>query len=173
MDSFRRRLRAVTHDPAADAETFSELFRQLYLRFHRRDAKHSQLSAASRAVLIHLSLTGPLTVGEAALHLDRAQSVVSEIVQQLERKGLLEREPDPADRRRTLVWLTPAGFELLRQDREVLSSHLLERAMGAMAPADRGALLDALRALIAADTDAPPIQAPPIQNTHSHQEDPR
>lgn len=62
-------------------------------------------------MLTHLAVSGPLTVGEAAGHLNRAQSVVSEIVDGLERKALLERERDPADRRHTLVWLTPAGQE--------------------------------------------------------------
>lgn len=52
-------------------------------------------------MLTHLAVSGPLTVGEAAGHLNRAQSVVSEIVDGLERKALLERERDPADRRRT------------------------------------------------------------------------
>ena len=50
----------------------------------------------------------------------RAQSVISEIVTHLERDGLLEREHDPGDRRRTLIWLTPAGHEALRRDRQVL-----------------------------------------------------
>ena len=72
-------------------------------------------------------MAGPLTVGEAAGHLSRAQSVVSDIVSHLERQGLLERESDPADRRRTLVWLTAAGHEALRRDREVLSVDLLAR----------------------------------------------
>jgi hypothetical protein len=34
-------------------------------------------------VLSHLAVAGPLTVGEAAVHLGRAQSVVSEIVDAL------------------------------------------------------------------------------------------
>jgi DNA-binding MarR family transcriptional regulator len=54
-------------------------------------------------VLEHLALAGPLTVGEAAAHMNRAQSVVSEIVTHLERDGLLERQTDPGDRRRTLI----------------------------------------------------------------------
>ena len=85
------------------AGEFEQLFRAVYLTFHRRDAPRSQLANASLAVLEHLALAGPLTGGELAAHLGRAQSVVSEVVSHLERQGLLERESDPADRRRTLV----------------------------------------------------------------------
>jgi predicted transcriptional regulator len=88
------------------AERFAERFAAVYLNFHRRDGPRSQLQSASRAVLEHLAMAGPLTSGEAAGHLNRAQSVISEIVSHLEDQGLLERESDPADRRRTLVWLT-------------------------------------------------------------------
>ena len=119
------------------AEEFEQLFRAVYLTFHRRDAPRSQLPNASLAVLEHLALAGPLTIGEAAAHLRRAQSVVSEIVSHLERQGLLERESDPADRRRTLVWLTVAGQTTLRRQREVLSEELLAGA-GADAPGTGG-----------------------------------
>ena len=136
---------------AADAAAFGRLFEQAYLRFHRRDGKRSGLTGASRAVLLHLALTGPLTVGEAARHLDRAQSVVSDIVTQLESKQLLERQTDPRDRRRSLVWLTPQGFDRLERDRDVLGRELLERAMSALPPQQRTALLQGLQALLAAD----------------------
>jgi DNA-binding MarR family transcriptional regulator len=106
-------------------------------------------------MLQHLSLTGPLTVGEAAQHLDRAQSVVSEIADALEAKALIERVRDPRDRRRTLVWLTDAGLALLARDREVLSRALLERAMQRMTAAERAALLTGMRALLRADDQAP------------------
>jgi DNA-binding MarR family transcriptional regulator len=81
---------------AERAREFAELFRAVYLTFHRRDAPRSQLPNASMAVLEHLALAGPLTIGEAAAHLRRAQSVVSEIVSHLQGQGLLERESDPA-----------------------------------------------------------------------------
>jgi DNA-binding MarR family transcriptional regulator len=132
------------------AERFSELFRAVYLTFHRRDAPRSQLPGASRAVLEHLALAGPLTVGEAAAHLSRAQSVISEIVSHLERQGLLEREDDPADRRRTLIWLTPQGHETLRREREVLGVDLLARAMARLPPGQAGELIEGLRALVGA-----------------------
>lgn len=130
------------------AERFAELFRAVYLTFHRRDRPRSQLPGASRAVLEHLALAGPLTIGEAAAHMHRAQSVVSEIVTHLERDGLLERESDPADRRRTLIWLTADGHEALRHDRDVLGVDLLARAMARLPQGQADALNDAMRALI-------------------------
>ena len=131
-----------------DARAFAELFREAYLRFHRRDGKRSELSGASRAVLLHLSQAGPMTVGELALHLDRAQSVVSEILNQLEGKGVLEREADPQDRRRTLVWLSPEGFDVLRADRDVLSVDALAGAFEDLSVDERAALLTTLSRLV-------------------------
>ncbi len=99
-------------------------------------------------MLEHLALAGPLTIGEAAAHMRRAQSVVSEIVTHLERDGLLERENDPGDRRRTLIWLTPDGQEALRRDRDVLGIDLLARAMARLPPDRADALNAGMRALI-------------------------
>lgn len=130
------------------ADEFNALFRAVYLAFHRRDGPRSELSGASRATLHHLSLAGPLTIGEAAQHLDRAQSVVSEIVSQLERNGLVAREPDPADRRRVLVWLTDEGRRRLVADGEVLSTDLLEHALATLSPDQQSALSAGMRALL-------------------------
>jgi DNA-binding MarR family transcriptional regulator len=135
-------------DERARAERFADLFRAVYLTFHRRDGPRSQLPGASRAVLEHLALAGPLTVGEAAAHMSRAQSVISEIVTHLERQGLLEREEDPADRRRTLIWLTTQGHEALRRDREVLSVDMLAGAMARLPPDQADELIAGLRTLV-------------------------
>ena len=83
-----------------DAARFAELFPAIYLRFHRRDGKREEMTGATRGTLLHLANSGPLTVGEIAEHFDRAQSVVSEIVDGLENKGLLERMRDSKDKRR-------------------------------------------------------------------------
>jgi DNA-binding MarR family transcriptional regulator len=132
------------------AERFAELFRAVYLTFHRRDGPRGQLPGASRAVLEHLAMAGPLTIGEASGHLNRTQSVVSEIVGHLADQGLLEREADPADRRRTLIWLTQAGHDTLRQDREVLGLDLLTRALATLQPGEADTLIDGLRTLVQA-----------------------
>ena len=146
-----------TIDPAAAARAYAELFPAVYMRLHRRDGKRRELSGASRAVLLHLAQTGPLTVGECSRHLGRAQSVVSEIVDQLEANGLLARVRDEADRRRTLVWLSDEGRARLVEDKQVLSMVALEQAMAAMKPRDRSMLIEGTRALVeAAARLAPP-----------------
>jgi DNA-binding MarR family transcriptional regulator len=67
----------------------------------------------------------------------------------LEEAGLIERRPDPADRRGTLVRLTPRGEAVI--DRAV-ETHVAneERLLGALAPTDRRALDDLLRTLLSA-----------------------
>jgi DNA-binding MarR family transcriptional regulator len=132
------------------ADDFCEAFPATFLAFHRRDGRRSELTNASRAVLQHLALTGPVSIGEAARHLDRAQSVVSDIVSQLESHGLLEREPDPDNRRRTLVWLTATGFERLRADADVLDRRRVAEAMNQLDDTTQRGLIDGLRALVAA-----------------------
>ena len=62
--------------------------------------------------------------------------------------GLLERENDPGDRRRTLIWLTPGGHEALRRDREVLGVDLLARAMARLPPGQADVLNAAMRVLV-------------------------
>jgi DNA-binding MarR family transcriptional regulator len=130
---------AADQRSSAAAAAFAELFPAVYLRFHRRDAKCDGLPAASRAILQYLTVAGPLAVGEMARHLQRAQSVVSEVVDHLARDGLLERARDPHDRRRALVWLTEQGMAYLERDRDVLSRELLAGAMARMTPAARAA----------------------------------
>jgi DNA-binding MarR family transcriptional regulator len=97
-----------------------------------------------------------------AAHLDRAQSVVSDIVTHLERDGLLEREVDPADRRRTLVWLTDGGRAALDRENRVLDQPLVATALDGMPPGNVVVLLDALRSLLAhASTTRSPEGTPP------------
>jgi DNA-binding MarR family transcriptional regulator len=142
-------------DDAASA--FCELFPALYLRLCRRhddESQRARLTPQQDAVIHHLAMSGPLTVGEMSRHFARAQSVVSEIVDGMEDKGLLERMRDERDRRRTLVWLTDEAREVLQRRREVLDPARVGRAMRALPPERRASLIEGLRALVrAADGD--------------------
>ena len=64
-------------DDAASA--FCELFPELYVRLCRRhddESRRARLTPQQDAVLHHLAMSGPLTVGEMSRHFARAQSVV-------------------------------------------------------------------------------------------------
>lgn len=145
----------VTRDALSVAAEFAELFPAAYLHFHVRRRKHSELTAQSRAVLAHLQLAGPLTVSEAAEHMSRAQSVMSEILLGLEKKHYVMRFSDARDRRRTLVALTDEGEERLAADRRVLDPELVASAVSNMTERERGELLRGMQALVRAASKAP------------------
>jgi DNA-binding MarR family transcriptional regulator len=144
--------------PTQAAQVFAELFGEIFLRFHRRGPKRSRWTPQGWAVLQHLEMAGPLTVTEAAKHMDRAQSVMSEIIDGLERKGLLARMRDARDRRRTLVWLTDEGRAAMANERQVLCPERLETAFANLPANVRDHLLVALQALVDASRD------PPVRN---------
>jgi DNA-binding MarR family transcriptional regulator len=141
--------------PAQASQRFTDLFGSVFLCFHRRGPKRSAWTPQGWAVLQHLEMAGPLTVTEAARHMERAQSVMSEMVGGLERKGLLARMRDARDRRRTLVWLTDEGRRAMARERQVLCPERLERAFRRL-DGDRAAtLLTGMAALVeAADRES-------------------
>ncbi len=136
-------------DAELAAEQFAGMFPRVYRRFHRRiGPAEYRLTSESLAVVQHLADAGPLTVTEAARHMDRSQAAMSEMIARLVARGLLARMPDERDRRRTLVWLTPAGRDGLASARSVLSPDLLTGALSQMPPADRRRLIDSVRVLL-------------------------
>jgi DNA-binding MarR family transcriptional regulator len=144
------------------AAEFCGLFPAVYLRFCRRNADDRdgvRLTPQMNAVLHHLALSGPLTVGEMALHFGRAQSVVSEIVGGMEKRGLLEKMRDGRDRRRALVWLTESAREVMQRRSEVLDRALVVRAMSKIDPGARAQLIAGMRALVQA-ADPPTKKTP-------------
>ncbi len=127
-------------DFSADFET---LFRATYLAAVRRVRdKRERLTPETVAFLDHLAAAGPMTLGEMARHIDRAASTVSEMVDHLVEKGLLTRDRDPLDARRSLIWLTDEGQGALVEARNVLDHEVLSQAGGQMSSEDRAQLLD-------------------------------
>ena len=125
------------------AATFEDLFRTTYLRAMRRVRdKRERVTPETVALLDHLAMSGPLTPGELSRHLDRAPSTLSEMLDHLLAKGLLERDRDPADARKSLIWLSGAGRAALVEARQVLDPQSLTRAAAALPDADRAVFLD-------------------------------
>jgi DNA-binding MarR family transcriptional regulator len=131
------------------AAEFADLFGLAYRRFYRKvPVGEYLLTSESIAALQHLIEAGPLTVAEAAAHLGRSQSAMSEMLDRLERRGLVARVADQRDRRRTLVWLTDEGREALDEAQRVLSEVRLREAFAVLDPDQRDRLIELMRVLI-------------------------
>ena len=79
-----------------------------------------------------------------AAALDVDQMTVSGIVSRLEKRGLIDRYPDPNDSRAKLARLTPAGRALVTNAKNV-GRALYENALDGLSPADRDAMAAKLR----------------------------
>lgn len=82
----------------------------------RSRAVHPQLQPASYLMLGYLSSNGPLRSSEMAEVFDIDKGAISRQVAHLEELGLVERTPDPADGRASLV---SASAEAVRRLEEV------------------------------------------------------
>jgi len=89
---------------------------------------------------------GPLRLGDLAEKLHIAPRSTTEVVDDLEQRGLVERHPDPADRRATLVALTTEGTAAATAIRTARTEEA-ERFFGALSPADRDHLSRILHGL--------------------------
>lgn len=104
---------------------------------------------------------GAICVSDLASELHQPLPAVSRAVRQMEQDGLAERFADPADRRRTLVRITPKGYDTCQQCETALSDYFssvmarLEPEQLAQMEALRGALIEAILAENAARTTKP------------------
>ena len=127
-------------EPEALASDLRVVIGQLVrrLRAERRD-----LSLAQVTVLGRLDRVGPCGVSDlAAGERVRPQSMASTVAALLA-AGLVSRAPDPGDRRRVLIALTPAGREALAVDRRRREGWLADAIRGDLSPTEQRALADA------------------------------
>ena len=95
---------------------------------------------------------GTIYVSDLAAAVKQPLPAVSRALRQLEQDGLIERITDPNDRRKTLVRITPKGYELCHQCEQALRDYFasvlarLEPEQVAQMDALRGALMDAILA---------------------------
>ena len=89
---------------------------------------------------------GPVTVGELASLLGLTLPTVSGVLADLDRAGFIDRSPDPADRRRTLVQIQPAQAAVVEQWLDGAASPLA-RVLDKLAPSERSAFLKAMNML--------------------------
>jgi DNA-binding MarR family transcriptional regulator len=115
-----------------------------FLQFRDRDAMTAcGLSVAQCYTLDAIGSQRQLTLNEVAEALYITPSTASRAVDDLVRKGLVERCQDPADRRAVCLSLTPQGQVLF----EALREHLIQRQLTILQQIDPDSRRDVLAAL--------------------------
>jgi DNA-binding MarR family transcriptional regulator len=107
-----------------------------------------RITGRDLAVLVVLDAHEPLSQQDAAGRLDVDRTTMVDLVDGLEKKSLVERRQDPADRRRNIVQLTAEGRRVLeagsRAAREAES-----RFTAALEPGEAAAFTEFLQRLLA------------------------
>jgi MarR family transcriptional regulator, 2-MHQ and catechol-resistance regulon repressor len=99
-------------------------------------------------VVIALAQDQQLTLNEISLRIHTSNATVTSMVGALERDGLVERRPNPADRRSSIVRLTVKGRQ--KMEKAVSIHHRnLEQAMRTLSVDERKLLVDLLRKVAA------------------------
>jgi DNA-binding MarR family transcriptional regulator len=86
---------------------------------------------------------GPITVGELASRLGLTLPTVSGVLADLDRAGLVERSPDPADRRRTIVQIIPAKATMIGEWLDGAAMPLA-RVLDKLSPSEQQAFVKAM-----------------------------
>lgn len=109
-----RRVSKTTSDAAPVAGELRVVLGRLMRRLR---AEHG-FSLAQGAVLGRLDREGPQSVSDLAGKEKMRPQSMAQTVADLEGEGLVERNPDPDDRRRALISLTRAGVEFITDSRQ-------------------------------------------------------
>ncbi|HSF20255.1 MAG TPA: MarR family transcriptional regulator [Vicinamibacteria bacterium] len=107
-------------------------------------AQRFGLTGPQIVVLQELVRSGTLATGELAHRIHLAQGTVSEILERLEERGLVERRRSSEDKRRMDCSSTPAGAELLAQKPSLLQERFVSE-LERLSDWERSFLLSALQ----------------------------
>jgi len=105
-----------------------------------------EISPSHLRALRTLKRHGTMRLSELSERLHIAPRSATEVVDGLESRGLVQRQPDPGDRRATLVEVTAAGAGMLEAIRAARGTEA-ERVFRQLSPADRADLARILRKL--------------------------
>ncbi|SIM77187.1 MarR family winged helix-turn-helix transcriptional regulator [Micromonospora cremea] len=138
--------RTADGDDESLAETFWAVAGRLRRQARESLAPWDVTPSQSRALGV-LARHGELRPGTIAEHLRIAPRSATEVVDDLQARGLVERRPDPADRRATLVALTEEGNRVSAAIRAARRAEA-DRFFGHLDDADRDQLARILRTLL-------------------------
>ena len=103
------------------------------------------MSSSEASVLAHLAL-GAATPGQLAKWEHVQPPSMTKIIERLEARGFVKREPDPTDRRQVLLTRTDAGNEYAERTRQI-RNHWLGEQLGRLDAAEQKVIVEAADAL--------------------------
>jgi len=127
-------------------ELIGSVVARYYEDYDEAAAEHALTGAQAR--LLSLLSLEPLPMRRIAQKLKCEPSNVTGIVDRLESRGLVERRPDPADRRVKLAAATKEGREVAKDLRETL--RFAREPLSALSAEERVALRGLLQRMLAA-----------------------
>jgi DNA-binding MarR family transcriptional regulator len=125
------------------------------------DATVGELTMAQIRVLFRLRNKGPIPSSALATGLGVTLPTVTSVIDRLVAKELVERTDDPADRRRVIVGVTPAGREIVERIQQGRRARL-SRAIDALDERELLAMITGLEALAAAAAALEAAEAEPV-----------
>jgi DNA-binding MarR family transcriptional regulator len=134
-------IEVMTDRPEPIPPTLADRLRLVVTRLARRLRQQTDagISPTQAAALATIERRGPLTLGELA-QLERVRPpTITAAVGRLEDEGLVERKPDPDDRRVARVQITKRGRRLLDETRSQKRAYLEQRVDG-LSARDRATL---------------------------------
>jgi DNA-binding MarR family transcriptional regulator len=125
-----------------------ELVGTVVARYHNEyeEAASRHALTGAQARMLGLLSVEPTAMRRLAQKLKCEPSNVTGIIDRLEARGLVERRPDPADRRVKIAAATDAGREAARQMRESL--HFAREPLAELSAQERTMLRDLLRRML-------------------------
>jgi MarR family transcriptional regulator, 2-MHQ and catechol-resistance regulon repressor len=131
-----------------------------------RVARRYRLShAALNALAVIEGAGGPVPTGQVSAEMHVSTATMTTVLDTLERNGYILRQPDPVDRRRVLVDITPAAQAVLDQ----VLPDVQQLVTATLSPLDDQTLHMLLQALAAANDalESAPDDLPPPTARHA------
>jgi DNA-binding MarR family transcriptional regulator len=116
----------------------------LFKRRLRQTPAEGELSLPESSALRRLERGGPATVTALAKAEQISVQSMGATLQTLEARRLIDRHPDPADGRRSVMSVTKAGLVALTDKRNARIAQLARVLAAEFTPAERGQLMAAL-----------------------------
>jgi len=134
---------SLTHEAETRPGALLREVTRMYTRAQRVVADCCRTTNTQCHLLIELDRSGPLSQADLGTRVLLEKSWVSRAVEAMVDRGLVTKEPNPADARSWLVTLSDKGLRTVRELDRSLDAHA-EQLLGSLGEGERRAVEDAL-----------------------------